>query len=66
MSKFSSILGWIALAAFLVGVIMKLAGVSALLNAPPVAWWRAAIFLVALGILGELQGLRGDKGGGTE
>lgn len=62
MSRFSHLFGWIALVAFLVGVIMKIADIPSLLNAQPVAWWRAAIFLVAFAILGELQARRSSPG----
>jgi hypothetical protein len=45
-------------AAFLIGTCMKITNVETLLNAQPVAWWRASMAFLTIGILYALIDIR--------
>ncbi len=64
MKYFVQIMAGSGIAAFLVGFIMKLMGAPSLLNGAPVAWWRASVFFLLLGILYALVEIRDESRSG--
>ena len=58
MKYFVQIMAGGGIAAFLIGFFMKVKGVDAFLSGAPVAWWRASMFFLFLGILYALIEIR--------
>ena len=51
MKFFVQIMAGLGVAAFLIGAAMRIFQSNMLLHAAPVAWWRAAVFFILLGML---------------
>lgn len=58
MKYFVQAVAGCGIAAFLIGFFMKIKGADTFLNGAPVAWWRASMFLLGLGILYALVEIR--------
>ena len=58
MKYFVQVMAGLGAAAFIVGVLMKFMAVEEFLHGPPVAWWRAAMVFITLGILYALIEIR--------
>jgi hypothetical protein len=58
MKYFVQIMAGCGIAAFLVGVMMKIFEAQKMLNAGALGWWRASVVFMALGILYALIEIR--------
>jgi|GEM_PF-3757151 len=51
MKFFTQLMAGLGVVAFLVGASMRIFQLKMILHASPVAWWRAGVFLILLGML---------------
>jgi hypothetical protein len=58
MKFFVQMMSGLGVALFFVGAIMRILHADLLLNAGPVAWWRASIFFILVAMLYEIIEIR--------